>query len=386
MIKPFDYHTLQQRLLMKAGENLFPLKAMFELTYRCNLRCRYCYVVDEDDKRKELSTAQIYSILDTLAASGTLNIGFTGGEPFMREDIIDILAYAKKLGLNVILLTNGSLITPEKADALAKLGLNKIDVSFHTTDEKVFDWFVRVPGAQKRVLEAAKLLRDRKVDVYIKTTGMTINKDDMVNIRHMAVERFGAHIRWGPAVTPRWDGGKDVLQFRLSAEEIYQILEHIDKDVEIEYEKMSPIWKKEHAHAENAENKEKKPAETNIDNRCLYNCGAGKTEVVISPYGEMRLCLDIPEPKYDLLKGDFTEGWKMLSDHVKNTPPGPSYQCRDCEVAAYCGFCPARGYLECGDASACPPYLKETAIFGRMMHERKTKDKKDAGVKTANVR
>ncbi|MBL7069705.1 MAG: radical SAM protein [Candidatus Omnitrophica bacterium] len=356
MIESFDYNKLQLRLITKAEKRTSPIKAMFELTYRCNLKCRHCYVVppkDEERGTKELTTKEVFLILDQLAAAGCLNLGFTGGEPFLRNDIFDILRYAKTKGFNIIVLTNGTLITPKKADSLKELGLNKIDISFHASDKEIFDWFTKTPGTYKKVLNAVKLLRDRGIEVYFKATAMTINRYDMLKMRHFAVEKFGAHFRWGPVVTPSWDGRKENLKFRLSVQEASQLRKEIQKDTEIEFEKLDALKKK------NRRPKNKKRRERKIDHSRLFRCGAGSTEAVINPYGEMKLCMDMPEPKYQILKGSFTEGWRVLSDYVRNTPPGPTYQCRDCELSQYCNFCPAMGWLECGDASACPPYYRE---------------------------
>src|SRR5271169_6479398 len=100
MIKTLDYDNLQSRLFKKATRKVFPIKAVFELTYRCNLKCRHCYVAPSavNERGKELDTKQVFTILDQLAGAGCLNIGFTGGEPFLREDIFEILGYAKNKG------------------------------------------------------------------------------------------------------------------------------------------------------------------------------------------------------------------------------------------------------------------------------------------------
>lgn len=349
--------------MRKAVRRAFPLKAMFELTYRCNLKCRYCYVkppVNGQQKsriaqRNELNAKEVFHILDQLAEAGCLNIGFTGGEPFLRKDVFDILEYAKKKGFNVIILTNGTLITPEKADSLKRLGLNKIDISFHTADEDTFDWFTKTAGTYKKVLRSIELLRERGIEVYLKTTAMTINKDNLINIRHLAVERFGAHFRWGPEVTRAWDGGKENLKFRLMSQELLEIEKALQKDAEIEFEKLDSIEKKGRMP------ERRKGRHYKIDHSRLFRCGAGRTEVVISPFGKMRLCPDIMFPDYPISKGNFSEGWRTLSDYVKSTPPGHSYRCDKCKFVQYCDVCPARGLLECGDMSACPPYLKKMA-------------------------
>jgi MoaA/NifB/PqqE/SkfB family radical SAM enzyme len=369
MIKTLDYYNLQSRLLKKAAQKIFPMKAMFELTYRCNLKCRHCYVAPSavNEGRKELETKQVFIILDQLAGAGCLNIGFTGGEPFLREDIFEILGYAKNKGLNVIVLTNGTLLTPERADRLKELGLNKIDISFHTTHRDTFDWFTKTAGTYNKVLRAIGLLRERGIDVYLKATAMTINEDDLVKIRHMAVEKFGAHFRWGPEVTPAWDGGTENLRFRLAPEEIQRVGEAIQADSEVEFEKVGASEKEKRKPK-----KGKRRAYERKHDR-LFHCEAGRTEVVISPYGEMRLCLDIPEPKYDILEGSFAEGWQRLADYAKRTPPGPSYRCGDCDLARYCSWCPGRSWLACGDMSACPPYNRQMAeLVKRELEKRST--------------
>lgn len=375
-IKSLDYYNLQSRLFKKAARRVFPIRAMFELTYRCNLKCRHCYVVpavmnghraSSIEHRNELNAKQVFNILDQLAGAGCLNVGFTGGEPFLRKDIFEILGYAKNKGLNVIVLSNGTLITPGKANRLKRLGLNKIDISFHTTDEDTFDWFTKTAGTYNKVLRSIGLLRERGIEVYLKATAMTINKDDMVNIRHLAVEKFGCHFRWGPEVTPAWDGGKENLKFRLAPEEIQRVMEVIQEDAEVEFEKLGALEK---------ENRKPKRGERRAYERKhdrLFHCGAGRAEVVMSPYGEMRLCLDIHEPKYNILEGNFSEGWKRLADYAKNTQPGPSYRCGDCDLAQYCSWCPARGWLACGDMSACPPYYRQTAELAKRELEKKDK-------------
>jgi radical SAM protein with 4Fe4S-binding SPASM domain len=361
MIKPLDYYNLQTRLFEKAARKVFPIKAMFELTYRCNLKCRHCYVVPSaaDEGRKELETKQVFEILDQLTGAGCLNAGFTGGEPFLRNDIFEILGYAQHKGLNVMVLTNGSLITPKKADRLKGLGVNKIDISFHTTNQDTFDWFTKTAGTYKKVLRSVGLLRKRGIEVFLKTTAMTINKNDLVKIRHLAVEEFGAHFRLSHEVTPAWGGGKEPVRFCLAPEEMRRIMEAIQEDTETEFEKLDALDK------ENRKPRRGRRKAYQKKHDRLFNCGAGRTEVVISPYGEMRLCLDIPEPNYNILEGNFSEGWKRLSDYVRQTQPGLSYRCGDCDLVEYCRFCPARGWLACGDISACPPYCRQVAELAK---------------------
>ena len=140
-----------QRISSLARRKQIPLKAMFELTYRCNFNCVHCYVVREKDKR-ELTTAEVKEILRQLKAQGCFHIGFTGGEPLMREDIFEILNYAKLLGFRISLLTNGYFIDKSVAKEIASLGigLNRVDISVLGAALKTFEGITKKKGSFRK--------------------------------------------------------------------------------------------------------------------------------------------------------------------------------------------------------------------------------------------
>lgn len=378
MFKLSNYYYKQQDLFKKAVQNILPLTAMFELTYKCNLRCRHCYVVPDMHNglrdgglRRELDTRQVFNILDQLAEAGCLNIGFTGGEPFVREDIIDILEYARKKAFNIIVFTNGTLITPQMANILKGLNINKVDISFHTTHKDTFDWLTKVKGTYKKVLRSVRLLKERGVDIYLKTTAMTINRDDLINIKHLA-KKIGVHFRWGLEITPGWHGKKENLKFRLKSEEIFELQKNMQENAEIEYDKLDILKKKDIELGIALKNRMRK--RYRIDHQRLFRCGAGRSEMVINPYGEMRICFDILSPAYQILKGNLNEGWRILSDYVKSASPGSNYRCHRCKLAPYCNTCPARRWLECGDLSTCSPYHKKMAKLTKREADKKSRE------------
>src|SRR5512140_1777136 len=86
-----------------------PLIVWLEVTRACNLRCRHCFVSARRPQPDELSTEQILSLLDELKAQNVFSIVFSGGEPFVRSDFLDIVDYAIRLGFVVAVVTNGIL-------------------------------------------------------------------------------------------------------------------------------------------------------------------------------------------------------------------------------------------------------------------------------------
>src|SRR3989338_281853 len=129
------YPKFWQRINQSARNKGFPLRVMFELTYRCNFLCGHCYVPFNYRKKSELKTKEIFSILDRLKEAGGFYLGFTGGEPFMRQDIMDILWYAKRCGFEVIIYTNGALIDKKMAQELGRLRPNKVDITIPAMTE-----------------------------------------------------------------------------------------------------------------------------------------------------------------------------------------------------------------------------------------------------------
>ena len=119
------------------------------------------------------------------------------------------------------------------------MGLNKIDISFHTTHRDTFDWFTQTPGTYDRVLSSIGLLREKGIEVFLKATAMTINKDDLIKMRHLAIEKFGAHFRWGPEVTPAWGGRMEHVRFRLTPEEIQRVMQDIQGATQAECGKIA---------------------------------------------------------------------------------------------------------------------------------------------------
>jgi MoaA/NifB/PqqE/SkfB family radical SAM enzyme len=122
--------------LQKIGR--FAMGGTIEITPRCNLKCVHCYVAHCNWPHDILTFDEICKIIDDLVKQGCLWISFTGGEPLLRPDFIDIYTYAKKKGLFVVLLTNGTLITPEIADYLSIYTPRFVEISLYGATKRVY--------------------------------------------------------------------------------------------------------------------------------------------------------------------------------------------------------------------------------------------------------
>ncbi|MDD2422364.1 MAG: radical SAM protein, partial [Heliobacteriaceae bacterium] len=98
-------------------------------TNACNMYCEHCYRDAGVKAEEELSTAEAKSLLTEIAKSGFKIMIFSGGEPLMRPDIVELVAQAKSLGLRPVFGTNGTLITPKMAQDLKAAGAAGMGIS-----------------------------------------------------------------------------------------------------------------------------------------------------------------------------------------------------------------------------------------------------------------
>ncbi|MFW5498002.1 MULTISPECIES: 12,18-didecarboxysiroheme deacetylase [unclassified Maridesulfovibrio] len=152
---------------------------VWNMTRRCNLKCVHCYAqaVDPDGK-DEISTSKAKEIIDDLAAFGAPVMLFSGGEPLVRKDLVELASYATGKGMRAVISTNGTLITKEKARELKDVGLSYVGISLDGTEE-THDKFRGVPGSYKKAIEGVENCKAEGLKVGLR---FTINKRNWTEV------------------------------------------------------------------------------------------------------------------------------------------------------------------------------------------------------------
>jgi len=115
---------------LRYGEGPKPPIVVWNCTQRCNLRCVHCYARAQDKVyHGEMTTEEGKTFIQGLAEFGVPVILFSGGEPTLRKDLIELAAWAKQLGIRPVLSTNGTLITAQLAKEIAQIGFGEVGVS-----------------------------------------------------------------------------------------------------------------------------------------------------------------------------------------------------------------------------------------------------------------
>ncbi len=145
-----------------------PCTCVWEITMGCNMRCKHCGSICENALPDELSTEEAFKFIDMCVDIGIEWISISGGEPFTRRDLIEIVEYARKKGIMVNIITNGWLIDEDAAKRLGRLDCVRVLISLDGPKE-VHD-FIRKPGAFERALKSYRILKSNKVELGCITT------------------------------------------------------------------------------------------------------------------------------------------------------------------------------------------------------------------------
>jgi 12,18-didecarboxysiroheme deacetylase len=161
---------------------------VWNVTKACNLKCIHCYA-KADNKRApdELTTEEGYKLLEDLAQFGSPVILFSGGEPLVRPDILDLIYKAVNLGLRTVISTNGVLIDDSLAKEFKKLGVSYVGISLDGWKE-VHDKFRGVKGAFEKVISAVEACKKENLKVGLRFTMSKLNAKEIPKIFDLVEE------------------------------------------------------------------------------------------------------------------------------------------------------------------------------------------------------
>lgn len=239
------------------------------------------------------------------------------------------------------MFTNGTLITPEIADYLAQWPPHKVEITLYGVTSETYEGITRIPGSFERCKRGINLLLKRKIPLELKTMAMTLNKDELWQIKEYT-EELGLKFRFDPVLNPRLDGSKIPCEFRLSPEEVVGL--------DLNDAKRVKEWR---------EFCEKFIYPSESDN--LFICGARVSTFHVDPYGQMSACEMIRFQSYDLRCGSFEDAWYQSIPEFLTLKSTGDYPCGKCELISLCGQCPGWAWLENANPEVPVEYLCQIA-------------------------
>jgi len=327
----------------------YPWSGQIELTYCCNLNCIHCYCKGSEDKNKELTTKQWKKIIDEIHKEGCLEITFTGGEPLIREDFLEIYAYAKEKGFIITFFSNGQAFTDEIIAYLVNSPPSSIEITLNGITKPIYESITQVEGSLERVMSTIRESKKRGLPLILKTNLLKQNRNEIGRIKAFVDEFLGKvkgkyYFKYDPMIYPRLNGDKTPCQHRLSFKELLEVKRQ-DPDIWQEYQK--------DLHSDFSDFKR--------DRSFLYHCNAWMSQFFINPYGRLKFCQFTDKFSVDLKTTSFKEGFYKVFPQVLREQYRTNSKCQDCTLRPICYHCPARAFLETGDEEGPVEYYCELA-------------------------
>jgi SynChlorMet cassette radical SAM/SPASM protein ScmE len=345
-----------------------PLDVFIGLTNRCNLHCQHCNVSTTRDVDDEMSTVEIKNLIAALSQQKIFKLVLTGGEPFVREDIFEILNFIEQQPLRFSINTNATLINESSARRLTtNRRLDGILVSLDGANASVHDR-LRGDGAFERALRGLEILtRFAKEKITIFTVVTKYNFHDLANIAALVDSLNISSLRLEPLMR----SGSGLLNkeaLTLNETEtifVYDTVKRLrDKYgcfIDGNYLSMGEkfrAWPNETA-AEGDKGGE------------MYNCPGAVTKVVIRPDGWVTPCDRLWDLKLGNLRTQSLEDIWVRAEPTRNfrerctRTVDEREECKDCPYRTNChGGCPAVGYYAGEgimglDSSSCYKHYQE---------------------------
>ena len=326
-----------------------------DLTEICNEKCIHC-LADKDSQALPLSV--VLSALESGSKAGLHELSLSGGEALLHPDFWQILEYARALGYNVTLFSNGLKIDEKTAAKLADLNMDNIRLSVYSTDENIHDKITQVQGSLKRTLKAAQLLKQYGNKVFINCPVMKVNFSTAEQVRDYCLQN-NFEFNLDANIQPTRDGRCDNNSLKLSHEEKKHITELMFPQGPLGY---------------------------NVEKDKLI-CAAGSGQnYYIDSKGDVSICPTMPQFIGNIKQKDFFDIIQAdtLTPQCAAITIDTLQKCKKCELRLACQRCHARALRESGSLQGCAKTdLAFALVYRQIMQERnvwkenKHKEKQD---------
>ncbi len=315
-------------------------------TNACNMFCAHCYRDAGVKADQELNTIEAKSLIDEISKSEFKIMIFSGGEPLLRSDILELVEYAYSKGLVPVFGTNGTLITSGMARDLKNAGAVGMGISLDSMNKQKHDNFRHFPGAWDGAVQGMINCREAGLPFQIHTTVMEWNWHEINDIADFAV-KIGAkgHHTFFLVPTGR---AENIEEESLRAEQYEAVLKSImlkQQEVNIE---LKPTCAPQFMRI---------AQEMGLNLRFGRGCLAGTHYCIISPVGDVQPCAYLNIKAGNVRETPFSRIWQNSEIFLTLRTMAYKGKCGTCKFKVKCGGCRARAaYYNAGDYMAEEPW------------------------------
>ena len=326
--------SIKQYVFKKGARNRIPVSGTFELTPRCNLNCKMCYVhmTSEEQKlvAKELTKEQWISLGKEAVEAGMIYLLLTGGEPLLRPDFQEIYKTLLEMGLIITINTNGTLITPEIAEFFYYHRPEKVNITLYGSSDDTYEKLCGNSKGFEAAIKGIRLLKNKGIRVNINTTFTKLNEKDLEQIVAFA-KKEKIPVRTAAFTFPPIRNQHEESGINLRPMEAGRLGAKFDK-LTMEPEQIEKRKKLLGSYLE------MRIPENEPESR-VSACMAGKGAFWISWNGEMYPCGMLPNHSVSILEKDFKTAWNLILE--KQSEMFIPAKCSICNRKAICPICSA---------------------------------------------
>lgn len=312
--------------------------AMFELTYRCSEMCIHCYNPgatrnnEEESHRadkKEMTLEDYKRIIDEMDKLGLVKVCLSGGDPFSKEFVWDIIDYLYQKEIAVDIYTNGQRLTKD-VQRLADYFPRLVGVSIYSGIAEDHDAITRIPGSWNRSMQVVRELSELAVPMNLKCCVMQPNLHSYYMVADLA-KQYGAQPQFEINITESNDGDICAKQLRLTEAQLQVVLR--DNNLALYVGKEAPNYGGQKRDIS------------------LCSCGAGDMGFCVSPNGDLRGCSAFTQVYGNLLQQSTLDILRNSSSLKEwRTAVVADYtECGKYDYCDYCNLCAGVNYTEHGD-------------------------------------
>ncbi len=335
----------------------FPPHPVWEMTTACNLHCIHCHTSAGRPSADELTTPEARRMLNELATNADFRMmAFTGGEPLLRQDLFELLAYSHALGFNNTIATNATLVDEAVARDLNRQGVVIAAVSLDGFDAASHDRIRGSRGAFDAALAGMRALRKAGILLHVNITAMEYNLDQLEPLVQL-VEALGAGILLFYQLVPVGRGkGIGAASLDLSAnEKLIRFMARAQEDARAIMEPVAgpQYWPFLLQRAGIRSGHRLRLAEW-----VFHGCSAGRGFVYIKPNGKVWPCPFIELACADAREEGFldTLNRSAVIQDLQQREARLGGRCGRCTYRRLCGGCRGRALATTGDLLAEDPF------------------------------
>lgn len=339
--------NIRQVLIRRCAAQGIPVSGIFELTPRCNLSCKMCYVrltpAEMAPIGRERTVEEWLALAQQACNAGLTFLLITGGEPTLRSDFCEIYEGLAGMGLSISVNTNGTLLTQQLRELWHRLPPAQVNITLYGVCRADYEALCGDPAAFDAVVAALDWLRSEGILVHLNATMIPSNRDRWQDLEDFAKAR-GLELRMTTYCFPPVRRAPCGCFDRLSPEEAATL------SVQDVLYREGP-----EALARMAAGNVPVNRDECIDEGSPMQCLAGRSQFWITWDGRMTPCGMLDQPVARPFDGDFAKHWGWLHDETAAIRLCPD--CVTCDERNTCLNCAAVTYTETGRFDGKPEYM-----------------------------